>query len=42
MTKSAQTYDGIEEQSEAIQSAFDAVVGFIQANAMPGGLKPVQ
>jgi hypothetical protein len=41
-TKSAQTYDGIEEQAEAIQSAFDAVAGFIQANAMPGGLKPVQ
>jgi len=37
-----QTYDGAENQPEAIQSAFDVVTDFIQDNTTPGGSEPIQ
>ena len=37
-----QTYDGAENQPQAIQSAFVAVANFIQAKAAPEGSEPIQ
>jgi hypothetical protein len=37
-----QTYDGAENLSEAIQSAFDVVAGFIQDNTASGESEPIK